>query len=90
MTFYLLIAMELKSRRVHFAGCTPNPNEAWMKQVARNLNDSLDGFLSRGTYLQMDRDSKYCQSFRGILERAGVKPVKLPAKSPNLNDSYDR
>jgi putative transposase len=35
VTFYLLFVMELKSRRVHFAGCTVNPNEAWMKQVAR-------------------------------------------------------
>ena len=31
VTFYLLFAMEIKTRRVHFAGCTPNPDEAWMK-----------------------------------------------------------
>ncbi len=35
VTFYLLFVMDLKTRRVHFAGCTPNPNETWMKQVAR-------------------------------------------------------
>ena len=27
-TFYLLFVMELKTRRVNFAGCTTNPNEA--------------------------------------------------------------
>jgi hypothetical protein len=27
--------MELKTRRVHFAGCTTSPHEAWMKQMAR-------------------------------------------------------
>ena len=41
VTYYLLFVMELKTRRVHFAGCTPNPDEAWMKQVARNLTDTV-------------------------------------------------
>ena len=45
VTFYLLFGMELKTRRVHFAGCTISPDEQWMKQVARNLTDTLDGFL---------------------------------------------
>ena len=31
--------MELKTRRVAFAGCTTNPNEAWMKTIARELFD---------------------------------------------------
>jgi len=38
--------MERKTRRVHFAGCTPNPQERWMKKIARNLTDTEDGFLS--------------------------------------------
>ena len=46
VTFYLLFVMELKTRRVHFAGCTPNPTEAWMKQVGKNLTDCEDGFLN--------------------------------------------
>ena len=46
VTFYLLFAMELTTRRVHFAGCTANPNEAWMKQAARELTACADGFLN--------------------------------------------
>ncbi len=56
VTYYLLFVMELKTRRVHFAGCTPNPNEVWMKQIARNLTDPEDGFLNGKCYLIMDRE----------------------------------
>jgi hypothetical protein len=44
--FYLLFVMELKTRRVNFAGCTTNPNEAWMKAIARELTNHEDGFLN--------------------------------------------
>ena len=38
-TLYLLFVMELKTRRVHFAGCTTSPNEDWLKQMARELTN---------------------------------------------------
>jgi hypothetical protein len=44
---------------VHFAGCTPNPDEAWMTVIARNLTDCEDGFLNNTRYLIMDRDTKF-------------------------------
>ena len=53
-----LFVMDLKSRRVHFAGCTTSPNETWMKQIARNLT-AFDGFFAGGHYLLMDRDAKF-------------------------------
>ena len=84
VTFYLLFAMELASRRVHFVGCTTNPNGAWMKQIARNLTDSDDGNLLGTQYLLMDRDTKFSEAFRFLLEDSGVKSVRLPARSPNL------
>jgi transposase InsO family protein len=90
VTFYLLFAMEVATRRVHFAGCTRNPHEAWMKQNARNLTDSDDGFLLGSRYILMDRDTKFCSAFRSILESSGVKPVRLPPQSPNLNTHLER
>ena len=38
--------MELKTRGVHFAGCTTNPHENWMKQVGRELMNFEDGLLN--------------------------------------------
>jgi putative transposase len=84
VTFYLLFVMELATRRVHFAGCTTNPDDPWMLQVARNLSDVDDGFLRGKKYLLMDRDTKFSYAFRSILEHAGVQAVRLPPRSPNL------
>ena len=82
--------MEIATRRVHFAGCTPNPTEPWMKQIARNLTDAEDGFLNGKRYLIMDRDGEFCPAFREILKSEGVEPVLLPPKSPNLNAHLER
>jgi len=38
---YVLFFIELGTRRVHLAGCTPNPDGAWMVQQARQLAWSL-------------------------------------------------
>jgi putative transposase len=89
-TFYLLFVMELTTRRVHFAGCTTSPHEAWMKQMARELTNCEDGFLNGNRYLIMDRDAKFCESFRAFLGNEGVKPVRLPPRAPNMNAHLER
>jgi len=48
------------------------------------------GYLNRCRYALHDRDKKFCASFRSALAAAGVKPIMLPAKSPNLNAYADR
>jgi transposase InsO family protein len=89
-TYYLLFVVELSSRKVYFAGCTPNPDGAWMKQVARNATDCVDGFLLGSRYLLMDRDGKFTAAFRETLAGAGVEAVLLPPRSPNLNAYIER
>jgi putative transposase len=90
VTFFLLFVMELKTRRVHFAGCTTSPHEVWMKQMARELTNCEDGFLNGKRYLIMDRDTKFSESFRVFLNNEGVKPVRLPPRSPNMNAHLER
>ena len=82
--------MDLATRRVHFAGSTSNPDEPWMLQVSRNLSDVADGFLREKKCLLMDRDTKFSEAFRVILEQTGVKAVRLPPRSPNLNPNLER
>jgi transposase InsO family protein len=89
-TYYVLFVMRLKTRSVHIAGVTVAPNGAYMKQVARNLTDVSDGFLSNGEFLIMDRDTKYTDEFRVHLQRDGVTPVLCPVRTPNCNAYAER
>ena len=61
-----------------------------MKQVAKNLTDHVDGFVLSKKYLIMDRDGKFAPEFQTVLKDAGVEPLLLPAKSPNLNAYAER
>lgn len=90
ITYYLLFFIDIASRKVHVAGITPHPDNAWMTQIARNVTDTHDGFLRDTRYLIMDRDTKYSDAFRGIITRAGTDVVRLPPKSPNLNAFAER
>jgi putative transposase len=85
-----MFVMEVATRRVHFAGCTTNPDELWMKQIARNLTDCEDGFLNGKRFLIMDRDKKFSEAFRKILEDESIESVRLPPRSPNLNPHIER
>ena len=61
-----------------------------MTQVARQLTDGMDGFAGGKTHLIIDRDTKYCQGFRQILETAGIKIVLCPPRVPQCNAIAER
>jgi putative transposase len=90
VTYYGLFFIHLDSRRVDIAGLTVHPNEAWMKQTARNVTMDDCGALRDCRYLLHDRDTKFTRSFRAIIASGGVEPLVLPARSPNLNAYAER
>ena len=48
------------------------------------------GFLQSRRYLIHDRDTKFTDSFRAIVKSGHSEPLKLPARSPNLNAYAER
>jgi transposase InsO family protein len=90
VTYYVLVVMELSTRRVEIAGITPHPNAAFMQQCARQLTDHFDGFLLGKRSLIHDRDSKCIDAFDTMLKASGVEPMVLPPHSPNLNAPCER
>jgi transposase InsO family protein len=89
-TYYTLFVLDLRSRRVHLAGSTPNPDAAFMVQAARRLSDAVDGFLRAHRVLICDRDSKWTEEFRRIMEGAGVHLLRTPIQGPNANAYAER
>src|SRR6266508_835673 len=63
---YVLFFLELGTRRVHFAGCTANPDGRWTAQQARQLVWSLSGRATPARFLIHDRDSKFSRAFDDV------------------------
>ena len=90
VTHYLLFVISLADRVVRIAGITTHPDAAWMLQVARNLTDAESGALHAKQYFIIDRDTKYTDQFRRVIQRSGTKVIRLPPRSPNLNAYAER
>ena len=63
-----------------------------MKQVARLLTDSENGFLNKHRYLIHDRDALFTKDFCKIIKasQSKTKSLKLPTQIPNLNAFDER
>jgi len=82
---YVLVFIELDTRRVHLAGVTAYPDGAWVAQQARNL---LLVIAERGQQLRFlvrDRDAKLTRSFDDVIRSEGADVLVTPVQAPNAN-----
>jgi hypothetical protein len=73
---YVLFVIELGSRRVHLAGCTPNPSGAWVTQQARQLAWTLPERATPVRFLIRDRDSKFTRHVDTVFRSEGVEIIR--------------
>jgi putative transposase len=88
--FLVLFFIDLATRQVEIAGISSAANGFWMSQVGRNATDAVDGILFGKRYLIHDRDPLFTVEFQQLLASVGVKSVKLPRQSPDLNAYAER
>ena len=88
--FLVLFFIDLATREVEIAGIAPVVHGLWMSQVARNLTDADDGVLVEKRCLIHDRDPLFTAECLQTPKAAGVKSVKLPPRSPNLNPHAEK
>lgn len=90
VTYYTVFVIELQSRRVHIAGLTPYPDEAFVIHAMRELTNAIDGALAGGRVLICDRDRKWSRAVLEFLEHEGVRIIRTPFRAPNTNAYAER
>ena len=90
VTYYTVFVIELQSRRVHVAGSTRYPDEAFVLQAMRGLSNAIDGVLSDGSVLICDRDQKWSTAVLEFLEQEGIRIIRTPFRAPNCNAYAER
>ena len=58
--------------------------------MGRYAIDEASTCLRQHRYVFHDRDTKFCARFRETLAAGGVKCLRLPQRSPNLNAFAER
>jgi putative transposase len=89
-TIYVLMFIEIGRRRVHFAGCTAHPDNAWITQQARQVMWELDEREPAIRFLIRDHDKKFSLAFDTVFRSAGIKIIPTPYHAPNANAYAER
>jgi putative transposase len=89
-TLYVLVWIELGTRRVYLGGATPNPDSGWVTQQARNLTMALQEEGRSPRFLIHDRDSKFTGPFDEVFRSEGLRIVLTPIRAPNANAFCER
>ena len=87
---YVLFFIEVASRRVYLAGCTANPDGAWVTQQARQVAWALGDRTEPVRFLIRDHDRKFTNSFDAVFRALGIRVIRTPIQAPQANAIAER
>jgi transposase InsO family protein len=87
---YVLLYMELATRRVIWFAVTDRPDAAWVTQQARNVSWELKQLGVNARFLIHDYDDKYGGGSDGVFESDGMAVIRTPIAAPKANSHMER
>jgi putative transposase len=81
---FVLIFINVESRRVYISRSTYKPDEQWMVQQAEAFVESTKVDGPRCKILMHDNDGKFSKPFLAALKKGKVKTHRTPIRSPNM------
>ncbi len=89
-TVYVLVFIELGTRKVHLAGITSHPDGRWVAQQARQLVWKFEETGANFRCLIRDNDRKFTDAFDTVFESQETRIIPTPIRAPNANGCMER
>jgi transposase InsO family protein len=83
---YVLVVLELATRRVMHVNVTAHPTAEWTTQQFREAIPAGHGYR----FLVHDRDAIFSAGFDDAIRRMGIEPLATPPRSPQANSFVER
>ena len=87
---YVLLYMELATRRVIWFAVTDRPGAARVSQQARNVSWELNELGEQARFLIHDHDHKYGGGSDLVFEADGMTVIRTPIAAPRANSCIER
>ncbi len=87
---YVLLYMELSTRRVIWFAVTERPDAFWVSQQARNLCWDLAEVGVAARFLVHDHDAKYGGGSDLVFRAEGIEVIRTPIAAPKANAHMER
>jgi putative transposase len=89
-TLYVLLFIQVSTRRVVLARVTGHPDMAWVTQQARNVAMDLHDRGVSIRFLLRDHDAKFTRGFDDVFGSEGGQLLRTPIRAPKANAYAER
>ena len=87
---YVLVFIELATRKIYLAGVTANPTGEWATQQARNIIETFIDRTEPIRFLIHDRDTKFTAAFDEVFRSETIRIIRTPIRAPRANAFTER